>query len=530
MSSWPIGAAAGGLLQTSTRPGCWTSSDVHVAHRICALGQGDRRAGGAGGGAGGARAARRIGVRRLVGPSPRTSASPDVPWPEPDGWLAAVRASPLLRAAGAASLRRPPAVPRPVLARGEAGLRRPAGAAGVRGRQVDVPASSGFSRPGYEEQREAAEIALAQAVTVLTGGPGTGKTTTVARLLALLAEQAELSGGARPRIALAAPTGKAAARLQEAVQLEVAKLDAADRGAARRTAGDDTASAAGQPAGHVVAVSARSRQPVAARRDRRRRDVDGVADDDGAAAGGGAPGRPADPGRRRRPAGVGGSRCGAGRPGRRPFGARATCGWRRCRPRTGSAESIGALAEAIRVGDADRALELLRAGGEHIEWHRGRRPVGSRCASVLVAACACGCARRRCSAPTRSRWRRSTSTGCCAHTADGPYGVQHWNRQVERWLTEETGQPAWSEWYAGRPLLVTANDYGLRLYNGDTGVVVARAGRLAGGDRRRRRTAGVRDQPALRRRDHARDDDPQKPRQPSRRGDGAAAARRIRGC
>src|SRR6201998_887969 len=82
---------------------------------------------------------------------------------------------------------------------------------------------------GYEEQREAAEIALSQAVTVLTGGPGTGKTTTVARLLALIAEQAELSGLPRPRIALAAPTGKAAARLQEAVAHEVATLDAADR-------------------------------------------------------------------------------------------------------------------------------------------------------------------------------------------------------------------------------------------------------------------------------------------------------------
>ena len=88
------------------------------------------------------------------------------------------------------------------------------------------PPLSDFSPLGFEEQREAAEIALAQAVTVLTGGPGTGKTTTVARLLALVAEQA---GAARPRIALAAPTGKAAARLQEAVQQEVAKLDAADQ-------------------------------------------------------------------------------------------------------------------------------------------------------------------------------------------------------------------------------------------------------------------------------------------------------------
>ena len=60
----------------------------------------------------------------------------------------------------------------------------------------------------------------------------------------------------------------------------------------------------------------------------------------------------------------------------------------------------------------------------------------------------------------------------CAHR-EGPYGVRHWNRQVEKWLSEETGQPPWSEWYPGRPLLVTANDYGLRVYNGDTGVVIA---------------------------------------------------------
>ena len=85
--------------------------------------------------------------------------------------------------------------------------------------------------PGYEEQREAAEIALSQRLTVLTGGPGTGKTTTVARLLALLAEQA---GASRLRIALAAPTGKAAARLQEAVQLEIDQLELVDQ---RRIAG-----------------------------------------------------------------------------------------------------------------------------------------------------------------------------------------------------------------------------------------------------------------------------------------------------
>jgi exodeoxyribonuclease V alpha subunit len=62
----------------------------------------------------------------------------------------------------------------------------------------------------------------------------------------------------------------------------------------------------------------------------------------------------------------------------------------------------------------------------------------------------------------------------CAHRK-GPYGAAHWNTQVQKWIGEATGQSAWSQWYAGRPLLVTANDYGLRLYNGDTGVTVAGA-------------------------------------------------------
>ena len=64
----------------------------------------------------------------------------------------------------------------------------------------------------------------------------------------------------------------------------------------------------------------------------------------------------------------------------------------------------------------------------------------------------------------------------CAHR-DGPWGVPHWNRVVERGLADHTGLPiggSWGqEWYAGRPLLLTSNDYGLDLFNGDTGVVLA---------------------------------------------------------
>ena len=65
-------------------------------------------------------------------------------------------------------------------------------------------------------------------LAVVAGGPGTGKTTTVARIVALLAEQAAAAGAAPPLVALAAPTGKAAARLEEAVQAEAEALDVPD--------------------------------------------------------------------------------------------------------------------------------------------------------------------------------------------------------------------------------------------------------------------------------------------------------------
>ncbi len=101
-----------------------------------------------------------------------------------------------------------------------------------RGGEVDEPLLvDGLGRhfgpppPGEETdlQRLAAATAVLRRLTVVSGGPGTGKTATVVRILALLAEQARAAGQPPPRVRLAAPTGKAAARLSSSIRDALAR-------------------------------------------------------------------------------------------------------------------------------------------------------------------------------------------------------------------------------------------------------------------------------------------------------------------
>jgi exodeoxyribonuclease V alpha subunit len=467
-----VAIAATGALRAFNEAGVLDVSDVLVANRICTLGkEPDERVA----------LAVALAVRALRGGSvcvdlstvAGAAGAEALPWPERVGWQTAVRASSLLVGPPVLHLYDDRLLYLDRYWLEETQVCDDLLALLASSPAVELPACERLFPAGYEEQREAAEIALAQAVTVLTGGPGTGKTTTVARLLALVAEHADLSGTARPRIALAAPTGKAAARLQEAVSHEVAKLAAVDRErlgelhavTLHRLLGAKPGSStrfrhdrANRLPHDVIVVDETSmvsltlmaRLLEAVRPDARLVLV-GDADQLASVEAGAVLADLVDGLSTRDDVRV------AALQTSHRFG-----------------ESIGALADAIRVGDAAQALALLRSGDEHIEYlefgedddptHQLR--------SILV--------------PHALRLRKAAVLGAvdialsvadehrllCAHRR-GPFGVAHWNGQVQKWIAEETGQPAWSEWYAGRPLLVTANDYGLRIYNGDTGVTVA---------------------------------------------------------
>ncbi|SEM21903.1 DNA helicase/exodeoxyribonuclease V, alpha subunit [Pseudoxanthomonas sp. GM95] len=98
------------------------------------------------------------------------------------------------------------------------------------------------ARSGEDRQARAAALALRRALLLVTGGPGTGKTTTITRLLVLRIAQAQRAGIVLPRIALAAPTGRAAERMAESLRKAAAAIVASGVDAALCEALPDSAS------------------------------------------------------------------------------------------------------------------------------------------------------------------------------------------------------------------------------------------------------------------------------------------------
>jgi exodeoxyribonuclease V alpha subunit len=449
-----------------------------------------------------------------------------LPWPEPDAWIAAVAARPELVASGAAAEDPDAVLPLRLLGsrlyldrywREERALAQALlsfSAAPVRPVALDALAAivQRLFASGDVRQRAAAAAAALRGLTVIAGGPGTGKTTTVARACAVLFEQAAGAGEPPPLIALCAPTGKAAARLQEAVHDEAGRLE---------VAGEIRAELLGlrastihrllgwRPHGHgrfrhdagnrlphdVVIVDETSMVPLtlmvallgAVRADARAvlvGDPDQLTAVEAGAVlrdivGPAAAAPQLGPGARALLELVAGGDLGGATAAAGGIGDGIVVLERGHRFGAG----IGALADAVRRGDADRAVAAAGAAGAgEIDWIRldpgGERDRGMEAAlePLRVAASDAGTAVLEAARAGDGAAALAALGGfrlLCAHR-HGDYGVAAWSAQVERWLAEAVeGFVPGDLDRAGRPLLVTRNDYELRLYNGDTGVVIA---------------------------------------------------------
>lgn len=159
---------------------------------------------------------------------------------------------------------------------------------------------------------------------------------------------------------------------------------------------------------------------------------------------------------------------------------------------------LAALSDAVSAGDPDKVVEVLRSGGDgKVAWIDAPGDAGSAMSGRAGAGREVGGTREDSLAPLRGAIRGFGSAllaaamdgddaGAlqvlgrfrilCAHRR-GLAGVEGWTARIESWLSEDVeGFAPDTGWYLGRPVLVTANDYSLRLFNGDTGVVVMRQG------------------------------------------------------
>ena len=317
------------------------------------------------------------------------------------------------------------------------------------------------------DQRLAA-LAPAQAyVSVVAGGPGTGKTHTLARLLAVLLRVLP----APVSIALAAPTGKAAMRMREALTTETLDLPAdlaVDLGRLEATTihrllgwvpggGHRFAHNRSNPLPHdVVVIDETSMVNVTlmarlleALRPQARLVLVGDPDQLAPVEAGAvladivAAPAPAD------------------------GGALPVV---RLRSNHRSRAAIAELAEAVRAGDADHVLALIDAGLDGVTLAASAaqtdlREQATGTGLAMITAARAGAVGEALAALDQHRL-------LCAHR-NGPFGVAAWSRQVEDWLLAAgAGFDPFDPWYAGRPVLVTQNNPELNVFNGDTGVVV----------------------------------------------------------
>ena len=397
-----------------------------------------------------------------------------------------------------------------------------------------------FAQPAAPEdcdwQRLACAVALRGRFSVITGGPGTGKTYTAARLLALLFATAPEPE--RLRVALAAPTGKAAARLKQSIDASLKQLHASLGGAldlqalvkrvgAARTlhallgARPDTRAFAfhhGRPLDvDVLIVDEASMihlEMMAALLDALPPtarvvflgDKDQLASVEAGAVLGdlcrSAVAGHYTPDTARYVQAATGQQLPAqylAHAGQALPLAQQTVMLRKSMRFGGP---IGQLAEAVNTGDSERALALLRAStGEgavlraregapaHSVWQMATAPLGGQ-ATAQPDAQTAGFVNYQAYAQALSArpaqpmapeahadWVRSVLTAferfrLLCAVREGEWGVEGLNRAVEKALAAQGVISPRGEWYMGRPVMITRNDAALGVFNGDIGVAL----------------------------------------------------------
>ena len=335
---------------------------------------------------------------------------------------------------------------------------------------VDAAGLDRFLGAGPDEQRAAAALAAGAPFSVVAGGPGTGKTTIVGRILAVLAH-----GRTTPlRVILTAPTGRAAARLDQAVREELARLratglkcrsgtlhrvlgikpwgavdhDAADPLAADVVVVDEASMLSLHLMARLLdAVAPSSRLILAG-------DPDQLASVDAGAV-------LADI---------------VANAGTVPV-ARLTSTHR-------FSGAIAELADAIRRGAAEEALAILDRGGDMIEWVDSDPSPAATLPEALAGLAAdvtsqglALVAAGQDGDPAAAIAALNSHRLLLAHR-HGPTGVSHWTSVARQWISHAAGGAGPALWQVGLPVLVTRNDEMLGIYNGDSGVVIRVGGDL----------------------------------------------------
>lgn len=357
----------------------------------------------------------------------------------------------------------------------------------------------GGGGPGTDWQQVAVAVAALKRFTVITGGPGTGKTTTVAKILSVWEE---LHRELRARTLLAAPTGKAAARLKESLRQRPDRPAPADGGGTGSPYEVHTLHRLLRPVRGTPLFQHNAENPLPV-------DlmiVDEVSMVDLALMAKLVDALPAAArlvliGDRDQLASVeAGSVLGdicdrSRRPGFSPeFGdlirrvtgqdvPSATNGGvlqdciveLQTRHRFAEGSAISELSDTVNRGDAPGALEILTRNGDGaITWIEP--PAGSVGGTGLEQRLAAGYASYGANGDPDAMLRElGRFKILCAHRA-GTNGVQGVNRMAERVLVRRgrirINPRRSSPWYPGRPILITQNDYSLGLFNGDVGVAL----------------------------------------------------------